>query len=80
MKASKIQIIIAAIAVTAILAMTGCGTTANLAGASVSIDVAQHGTAVGVTLAGGTNSVTIGATYANGTNQSIVVGTTIPTK
>ncbi len=56
------------VTVLAIGAWAGCGTTANLAGLSASVNVAQKGAVVGATFTGGTNSVTVGATYASGTN------------
>jgi hypothetical protein len=58
---------------------TGCGTSANLAGLGVSLDVAQKGVVAGVTFAGGSNAVTVGASYAQGTN-SYAGSATIPTK
>jgi hypothetical protein len=60
------------------LATAGCGTSANLAGLGVSVNVAQKGIAAGLTLSGGTNSVTVGASYGQGTN-SFSGSTTIPT-
>lgn len=57
---------------------TGCGTSANLAGLGVSVNVAQKGVAAGLTLNAGTNAVTVGASYSQGTN-SIAATTTIPT-
>ena len=60
------------------LAAAGCGTTANLAGLGVSVNVAQKGLAAGLTLNAGTNAVTIGGSYSQGTN-SISGSTTIPT-
>jgi hypothetical protein len=59
------------------LATAGCGTSANLAGLGVSVNVAQKGIAAGLTLSGGTNSVTVGASYSQGTN-SVAATTTIP--
>ena len=61
-----------------LLLNSGCGTTANLAGLGVSVNVAQKGMAAGITLAAGTNTVAVGATYAQGTN-SYGVNATIPT-
>jgi len=52
-----------------LLLSSGCGTSANLSGLSASVNVAQKGTIVGLTVAGGTNSTTIGATYSSGTNN-----------
>jgi len=60
------------------LATAGCGTSANLAGLGVSVNVAQKGIAAGLTLNAGTNAVTVGASYSQGTN-SISGSTTIPT-
>ena len=56
---------------TSILALTlcGCGTSSNLSGLGVSLNLAQKGVVAGVTFTGGTNAATIGATYQNGTNQ-----------
>jgi len=59
------------------LATAGCGTTANLAGLGVSVNVAQKGIAAGLTVSAGTNSVTVGGSYSQGTN-SISGSTTIP--
>jgi hypothetical protein len=56
----------------------GCGTSANLAGLGVSVNVAQKGVAAGLTLNAGTNSLMVGGSFASGTNS--VGGTvTIPT-
>ena len=59
------------------LAVAGCGTSANLAGLGVSVNVAQKGVAAGLTVNAGTNAVTIGGSYSQGTN-SISGSTTIP--
>lgn len=60
-------------------AAAGCGTSANLAGLGVSLNVAQNGLAAGATFNAGTNSVTVGANYSQGTNS--YSGTaTIPVK
>jgi len=61
----------------AALATAGCGTTANLAGLGVSVNVAQKGVAAGLTLNAGTNAITVGGSYSQGTN-SISGSTTIP--
>jgi hypothetical protein len=59
------------------LAAAGCGTSANLAGLGVSVNVAQKGVAAGLTLNAGTNAITVGGSYSQGTN-SISGATTIP--
>src|SRR5271157_39691 len=59
------------------LATAGCGTSANLAGLGVSVNVAQKGIAAGLTLNAGTNSVTVGGSYSQGTN-CVSATTTIP--
>jgi len=60
------------------LAAAGCGTSANLAGLGVSVNVAQKGIAAGLTLNAGTNAITVGGSYSQGTN-SVAATTTIPT-
>jgi hypothetical protein len=61
------------------LCLGGCGTSANLAGLGVSVDVAQKGVAAGLTVSAGTNAITVGGSYSQGTN-SVAASTTIPTK
>ena len=51
------------------LICAGCGTSSNLAGLGVSVNVAQKGLVAGVTFTGGSNSVTVGGTYSQGTNS-----------
>jgi hypothetical protein len=69
---------LAGICLAAALCAGGCGTTSNLAGLGVSVNVAQKGVAAGLTVNAGTNAVTVGASYSQGTN-SISGSTTIPT-
>jgi len=54
------------------------GTSANLAGLGVSVNVAQKGMAAGLSLQGGTNVLNVGASYSQGTN-AYSVQTTVPT-
>jgi uncharacterized lipoprotein YajG len=61
---SKISLVLALAA----FALAGCGTTSNLAGLSVSANVAQKGVVGGVTFTAGTNSITVGGSYSSGTN------------
>ena len=72
----KMKFILSVLSVLCLCA--GCGTSANLAGLSAQVNVAQKGMAAGLTLAAGTNQVSVGATYSQGTN-SYGVQTTIPT-
>jgi hypothetical protein len=60
------------------LTSSGCGTSGNLAGLGVSVNVAQKGIAAGLTLNAGTNAITVGGSYSQGTN-SVAATTTIPT-
>ncbi len=75
---TRLDIALCAILTAIALATAGCGTSANLAGLGVSVNVAQKGIAAGLTLNAGTNSVTVGGSYSQGTN-SISGSTTIPT-
>ena len=76
---TRLDIALCAILTAIALATAGCGTTANLAGLGVSVNVAQKGIAAGLTLNAGTNAVTVGGSYSQGTN-SISGSTTIPTE
>lgn len=77
MKKTSAFITLSSIALAACL-LSACGTTSNLAGTSVSVDVLQKGMAAGLTLAGGSNSVAVGISYAQGTND-IALGVVVPT-
>jgi hypothetical protein len=60
-----------------IAALTGCGTGANLAGLSVAANVVQNGQVLGLTAAGGTNTLAVGVSYGKSTND-INATVTIP--
>lgn len=70
MKLSKKGLRLGALCGAACLVLTGgCGTSANLAGLSASINVAQRGQVAGLTVSAGTNSITVGGNYSQGTNS-----------
>jgi hypothetical protein len=67
---SKLTIVAGALCAAALLALnSGCGTGANLAGLSASVNVVQKGQVIGATISAGTNSITVGGSYAQGTNS-----------
>jgi hypothetical protein len=73
----KLYLSLMTAAVTA-AALAGCGTGANLAGLSVAANVAQNGQVIGLTAAGGTNTLAVGVSYQKSTND-INATVTIPT-
>jgi len=66
------------VTVLAIGGLAGCGTGANLAGLSVAANVAQNGQVIGLTAAGGSNTLAVGVNYQKSTND-ISATVTIPT-
>ncbi len=74
----KLSLILIAALSAAALGGAGCGTSANLAGLGVSVNVAQKGVAAGLTVNAGTNAITVGSSYSQGTN-SYSVQASIPT-
>jgi hypothetical protein len=75
----KIKLCLSVIAAgMAIAGLSGCGTGANLAGLAVAANVAQNGQVLGLTAAGGTNTLAVGVSYQKSTND-INATVTIPT-